>query len=431
MSTVVSRIKGLITPEPLTYVGGFAGTGKSTILPNILESLGFLPERVAFVAPTGKAAKVMRQKLKAQNYPNSNAGTIHSAIYRAKPAPIAQLESDLDEHDRALQEAIMESGGQRSAEVDKQKRLVDRLRKELALAYQEDKISFQLNPDSAIQMNDLIVVDESSMVGKRMADDLMAFGVPVLAMGDPGQLPPVEDEPGLTAGVPDFFLTEIHRQAADNPIIKLATLAREGKDLPFGDYGQGVEVIRRKSWDPVFDREDCPMFLVGTNKTRWRINQMLRQEFGIVEDPRERLGPQEGEPLIVTKNNRDNPGLVNGTECVALSSAELQQGDSTFTMSFEDDEGLRYVDKSVFQGTFEEHFTKRKNGFSCEDRAAYRARNRSINLDWGWALTGHKSQGSQWDDVVVIDESSVFREDEDRWLYTTITRAAKTLKVLR
>lgn len=430
MSTVVSRIKGLITPEPLTYVGGYAGTGKSTILPNILESLGFLPERVAFVAPTGKAAKVMRQKLKAQQYPKIDTGTIHSAIYRAKPAPIGQLEADLEEHENDLAEALMMSEGQPTAEVEKQRRLVNRLREELAMAYQEDKINFQLNPDSAIQMNDLIVVDEASMVGRRMARDLMEFGVPILALGDPGQLPPVEDEPGLTANAPDFFLTEVHRTAKDNPIIHLSMLAREGKDLPVKDYGGGVEVIKRRDFDPVFDFDTRPMFLVGTNKTRWKINQQLRDEFGITESPRERLGPQEGEPLIVCKNNRDNPGLVNGTECVALSSAEMHNGDAAFDLSFEDDEGLRYVDKRVFQGLFEEHYSKKKNGYSAPDRSAFRARKNAIQMDWAYAITVHKSQGSAWDDVVLIDESSVFRDDCDKHLYTGITRAAKTLKVL-
>ena len=82
-------------PTQLVRIDGFAGTGKSTILPFILDDLGFDPKTVGFVAPTGKAAKVMRTKLRDQKYANADARTIHSAIYRAKPAPVSKLEADL------------------------------------------------------------------------------------------------------------------------------------------------------------------------------------------------------------------------------------------------------------------------------------------------------------------------------------------------
>lgn len=429
---VVAKIRD---GQPLTTLTGYAGTGKSTILPCIIDTLGYNPETVAFVAPTGKAAKVMRTKLLAQGYPNPMTGTIHSAIYRAKPAPISQLEDDLEEHERGLAEAEMicrAEGGEPAKDPTcvKMKKLCLRLREELSSAYREDKINFQLNPDSSIGMASLIVVDEASMVGERMAKDLMDFGVPIFAMGDPGQLKPVEDKPGLLAGDPDFFLSEVHRQAADSPIIHLATLARQGKDLPVGKYGSEAQVLKRKDYDPVFDRENRPQFLIGMNKTRWKVNQMLREEMGVIDRAGDRVGPQVGEPLIVCKNNRENPNLVNGTECVATSDAELVHGEATLTLSFEDDGGVPYVGRRVFQGLFEEHFSKKPKGFTAPERTAWRARKNSIEMDWAYAITVHKSQGSQWDDVVLIDESSVFRDDADNHLYTGITRAAKTLTVL-
>ncbi len=435
MKVCVERLKGVITPEPLTYVAGYAGTGKSTILPFILDSLDFNPETVAFVAPTGKAAKVMRQKLRDQGYTHSQASTIHSAVYRAKPKPIEVLERELAEKEGELQslELLVKTSPSPKAlgEAIKMKKLVATLRHQLEEAYSEKDLSFQLNPDSSIQMAKLIVCDEASMVGSRMAADLMSFGVPILAMGDPGQLPPVKDEEGLTAGTPDYFLSEIHRQAADNPIIWLSKLAREGKDLPLGKHGDTVEVLPRKKYDPILDFDDRPMFLCGTNKTRWRINQMLREEFGFSEDARDRIGPQRGEPLIICKNVKDQPELVNGAECVALSSHPyLEKGESRFELSFEDEQGATHADKQVFQGLFEEHFSRRAGGFSCSSSEAYRARKRSIQIDWGFCITTHKSQGSQWADVVVIDESTVFGEDMDRHLYTSVTRAAETLKVL-
>lgn len=435
MKVCVDRLKGVISPEPLTYIGGFAGTGKSTILPFILESLGYQPETVTFCAPTGKAAKVMRQKLKAQSYPNANASTIHSAIYHAKPKPVEALERELAEKQGEFEElcilAKTENSPQLAGAIIKMRKLLATMREQLEDAYAEKDLAFQLNPDAAIQMSQLIVVDEASMVGARMAHDLMSFGVPILAMGDPGQLPPVKDDEGLTAGRPDIFLDEIHRQAADNPIIWLSKLAREGKDLPMGKHGETVEVLKRKAYDPILDFDTRPMFLVGTNKTRWRYNQMLREEFGFAEDVRDRTGPQRGEPLIITKNVKDHPNLVNGAECIALSSHDhLEEGESTFALNFEDEEGVAYENKKVFQGLFEEHFSRRAGGFSCPNSVAFRARKNSIQMDWGFALTVHKSQGSQWDHVVVNDESSVFGEDMDKHLYTAVTRAAETLKVL-
>lgn len=435
-TAVKEIVRSIKDGQPLTTLTGFAGSGKSTILPFILESLGHPPESVTFCAPTGKAAKVMRTKLKAQAYPNTSAGTIHSAIYRAKPAPISTLETDLYNHQEALSEALVicaNSGGDpaRDPVIIKQRKLVSRLQAELSAAYREDKINFQINPESAIQLSSLIVIDEASMVGSRMAADLMEFGVPIFAMGDPGQLPPVEDTVGLLADTPDFFLSEIHRQAKDNPIIHLATLAREGKDLPFRDYGGGVQVVRRKDYDQTFEFENRPQFIVGRNKTRWKINQQLREEFGYVERMGDRVGPQKGEPLLIKKNSREHPDLTNGTECTALSDATFNKGDATFQMSFESDDGVPYLDKTVFQGMFEEHFSRTPKGYTAPEQTAWRAMKRSIVADWAYAITCHSSQGSQWEDVVVIDESGAFRADEDKWLYTAVTRAAKTLTVLR
>jgi exodeoxyribonuclease-5 len=273
-----------------------------------------------------------------------------------------------------------------------------------------------------------------------MADDLMSFDVPVIAMGDPGQLPPVQDKPGLTRGRPDFFLTEIHRQAADNPIIQLATLARQGKDLPLGQHrdSSGVvraEVMYRSDFDPEpaiaaakaaregLEPENVPQVLVGTNRTRWRITRMFREGLP--------AGPIQGEPLIVRKNSKEHPALVNGTLATCVSErVTLEPGKVTCQMSFEDEDGATYADKAVFQGLFEEHYTTKKNSFSSDNRSAYKAKMRSIQLDWAYALTVHNYQGSQADHVILIDESSSFREDADKHLYTGITRAAETLKVL-
>lgn len=434
--TVVSRLRGAY-PEKLTYIGGYAGTGKSTILPFILEDLGFDPHKVAFCAPTGKAAKIMRNKLRAQAYPNSIATTIHSAIYRAKPAPVAQLESELYAH-QVDRDKLIKSGGD-VASLERINRAIQRLEADLENVYIEDKINFQLNVDSPIALAEVIVVDESSMVGWQMAQDLLSFGVPVIAMGDPGQLPPVGDKPGLTAGDPDFFLTEIHRQAADNPIIHLATLARTGRDLPRGEYRDPAGVLRAEvayrtdydvDWvvdayhDRIKDPEaESPQVLCGTNKTRWKVTRMVREGLPV--------GPIGGEPLIVRKNSKEHPALVNGALVTCLSEeVTLRPGQTACRMSFMDEDGATYQDKAVFQGLFEEHYTTKKNSFTTDSRSAYKAKQRLIQLDFAAALTVHNYQGSQSDHIVLIDESSSFREDADKHLYTGITRAAETIKIL-
>jgi len=441
---ITSLLKGTSAP-PLVRIDGFAGTGKSTILPFILEDLGYEPNHVAFVAPTGKAAKVMRTKLRAQRYPNCITSTIHSSIYRAKPAPVARLEADLAAHKEKLaeitQEIHLEYYSHDDAapklnlnehrEVVTQRKLIERLEKELDNAYDEDKLSFQINPDAAIQMAQLIVVDEFSMVGTRMADDLMSFGVPILAMGDPGQLPPVEDEDFLATFKPDFFLSEIHRQAADNPIIHLSKLAREGEDLPYGDYGNGVVVMDRRDYDYTDGFDNRPQFICGKNDTRWRITQMLRKDFGFTPNEREVVGPRKGEPVIVKKNHKDYPNLVNGSDCIARADFNLEYGKASGLFSFEDDEGVRYDQRMVFQGKFEEHFSRKAGKYTGAKPVTYRAIKRDLVMDWNYVITAHSSQGSQWDNVVVIDESPVFRKDANRWLYTAVTRAAESLIVLR
>ncbi len=440
ITTVAGRLKGDF-PEPLSYIAGYAGSGKSTILPFLLQEVGYDPHRVAFMAPTGKAAKVMRKKLSAQDFPNRIATTIHSAIYRTRPAPVQQLEQELFEHQENLQAYLAEGGLQDSDRARRLIRAINNLEADLQRLYIEDKFHFQLNVDSAIANAQVIVVDEASMVGEGMTQDLMSFGVPIIAMGDPGQLPPIGDKPGMTANRPDFFLTEVHRQAADNPIIHLATLARQGKDLPLGDYHDPAGLLRarvmmRRDYDPepligqwrdaIANGEteaNLAQVIVGTNRTRFRITQMFRQ--GLPK------GPTQYEPLIVRKNSREHPGLVNGALAHCQSEyVELETGKVTCQMSFQDEDGTSYKDMTVYQGLFEEHHSGKKNGISADQRSAWRAKQRSIHLDYAYALTVHNFQGSQADHVVLIDESASFRDDADKHLYTGLTRAAETITVL-
>lgn len=446
---VVNRLRA-DKPPATTYIGGFAGTGKSTILPFVLDDTGIDPKDIMFLAPTGKAAKIMSRKLRDQGFGNTVARTIHSAIYKTKPAPIAQLENELRDlqHQRDVLMEEAHCGASNQNEMRALLQQISMVEANLDNVYREDEMNFQLNHDSILSLAKLCVVDEASMVGRKMAADLKQFGVPILAMGDPGQLPPVGDDPGLTAGDPDFFLTEIHRQAADNPIIKLATLARRGRELPLGEHRDPDGVVRarvmyRSDFDAgeiadqfqerlrrlqtgevtIEDANPIPQVLCGTNKTRWRSTRMFRE--GLPP------APVYGEQLIVRKNFREYQNLVNGALVNCTShDAVMVPGRTSLSMTFRDDDGVDYENLQVFQGLFEEHYTTKKNNFSSDSRSAWQARKRLVQLDYAAVLTVHNYQGSQADHVVLIDESNCFREDADKHLYTGLTRAAETITVL-
>lgn len=429
---------GVDTTADSFYLGGYAGSGKTSILPTIIEALGLDPKSVAFGAPTGKAAKVMSGKLKAFGMPVS-AATIHSLIYVPNREKIEMLLDNKEKLSAKIHEAQVAMNQYREQkEEDSVKRMKDyisTMKVEIAKMDAElddlyDKSSgpsFSLNPNSQLTKFRLVVIDEASMVGQDMARDLKSFGVPVLAIGDPGQLPPVGALPGLCVGDPDFFLSEIHRQARDNPIIRLSQIVRQGGLLKVShSSGDGlVEILRRRDDSATYDMDREAQVLVGTNKKRWRITKRLRREMGYVED-----GPYEGEPLIICRNSRRFPELVNGTFVECAETIDMAEGASMFEMDVIVPDSGNKLRIPVCQGLLEENYLLRKGAASCSKDAAFRAKTKYEHVDFGHTITVHKSQGSQWDDVIVHDESGVFRDEASKWLYTAVTRAAERLTVV-
>lgn len=336
---------------------GYAGTGKSTLARHVAEHVA---GEVAFAAFTGKAALVMRSK------GCKDARTLHSLIYRA-------TDSETEEP------------------------------------------TFVLNDDSDAATAKLIVIDECSMVDEELGRDLLSFGTKVLVLGDPAQLPPIKGGGFFTEGEPDAMLTEVHRQAAGNPIIRLSMTIREGGRLERGVYG-GSRVVGRDGLDPSLVT-GADQVLVGMNKTRRAYNARLRQLRGFSGDL-----PQSGEKLVCLRNNRKK-GLLNGALFTVKSAGALRRGKVRMLVvpedSAEDSDGKIQrvgVIPQFFDGT--------------EGDIPYALRKDSDEFDYGYALTVHKAQGSQWDDVVLFDESFAFREHRARWLYTGVTRAAKTLTLV-
>ena len=346
---------------------GYAGTGKTTLARHLAEGV---EGDVLFAAFTGKAAQVLRSR------GASKATTIHSLIYRPRG------EEAVEDEETGKTEVLP---------------------------------MFSLNRQSPVSKAALIIIDECSMVDEELGSDLLSFGVPVLVLGDPGQLPPVSGGGFFTEHEPDILLEEIHRQALDNPIIELARQVREGGQVMIGDYGDTAKVIPKGkvSADLVLEADQV---LVGTNRTRRRYNQRLR-ELKEYEGPL----PAAGDKLVCLRNDT-RKGLLNGSLWQVTSAARTVKPFMNILIRAEDDGIDRHSAKvKLLKAAFEQP----------EVEVPWQTKRRYDDFDYGYALTVHKAQGSQWDEVVLFDEGYAFREHKERWLYTAITRAAEKLTIVK
>jgi len=346
---------------------GYAGTGKTTLARHLAEGVD---GDVLFAAFTGKAAQVLRSK------GASKASTIHSLIYRPRG------EETVEDEETGKKEVLP---------------------------------MFSLNRQSPVSEASLIIIDECSMVDEELGRDLLSFGTQVLVLGDPGQLPPVSGGGFFTEHEPDILLEEIHRQALDNPIVELARQVREGSQLMIGDYGDAAKVIPKSqvNSDLVLDADQV---LVGTNRTRRRYNERLRELKGF-DGPL----PASGDKLVCLRNDPAK-GLLNGSLWQVTSAPRTVKRTMNLLIRAEDEGVERHSAKvKLLKDAFEDP----------ETEVPWQLKRRHDDFDYGYALTVHKAQGSQWDDIVLFDESYAFREHRDRWLYTAITRAAESIVIVK
>ncbi|NEH72321.1 ATP-dependent DNA helicase [Rhizobium leguminosarum] len=346
--------------RPVFRIFGYAGTGKTTLARHFAEQVD---GRVHYAAFTGKAAMVMRKN------GCENATTIHSTIYNF----------DLDET--------------------------------------TGRTSFKLKPKFELQGIKLFIIDECSMVDEDLGKDLLSFGIPVLVLGDPAQLPPVKGGGFFTNADPDVMLTEIHRQAQENPILRAATAVREGRPIKYGNYG-ALQIIGRGEVTAELVKS-ADQVLVGINKTRTAYNERLRELAGY----KTRM-PEPGDILVALKND-STLGVFNGGLWKVLALNKQSKGslnDLCVRMSVKslDFDNAAPVDVRVR----EEFFQGRGH------EVDWRELRGTQQFDFGYALTVHKSQGSQWQNVCLFDESSTFGADRGRHLYTGITRASETLTIV-
>lgn len=337
-------------------VFGYAGTGKTTLARHFAENVD---GDVCYAAFTGKAALMM------QKNGCVGARTIHSLIY--------------------------------TAEVDKK----------------TGEVYFHLNRNNSI-LNDaaLLIVDECSMVDEKMARDLLSFKKPILVLGDPAQLPPVSGAGYFTDAEPDVMLTEIHRQAEENPIIYLATQVRNGTYPDFGEYGDSRVLSKISSQDAL----SADQIIAGRNVTRDDMNRKIRKLLKLDPD-----SPVVNDKLICTKNDHDI-GIFNGGMFTIEQILAQKYKTNFMHMRLErmDEEGLPVLVK-VHKSFF----------FDDVSKPDWKMLKGSQEFDYGYCITCHKSQGSQWGNVLIQDESWCFKDVWERWLYTAITRASDKVTIVR
>lgn len=382
----------------VTTIGGYAGTGKTFLIGEIRNEIQkhYPRATVAFCTFTGKASAVLASKLEAVNSigPSDYVGTIHRLIYKPK----TRYDTKLNAH------VIM---GWTRKEFDD-------------------------------MVYDLIIIDEASMVSKEIWNDLRSYDVPIIAVGDHGQLGPVSDTTFNLMKKPEHILTEIHRQAKDSPIIKLSQMAREEGQIPFNSvFSKDPAVLKipwngslcKKIWRSIqFDANT--MCICGFNISRNYINRMIRKKAGYTNTP-----PYPGERIVCLKNNREL-GIMNGqTGTVYFLMPEKYK--NTFRITFQPDSSPEFVEAFTDGSTFDQVTYTIYGGDESRDKklnryAAMHELGGVNNFDYGYCISVHKSQGSEWDRIILFEQRNRYQDDEQfaRWLYTAVTRAKTKLLII-
>lgn len=345
------------------FLAGFAGTGKTTIA-NTIAGRCVPGHRVVYIAPTGKAASRLRQK------GCKNAKTLHQFIYNVRGE-----DEDGD--------PIFVSKG----------------------ALEETPL--------------LIVLDEASMIGEWDQRKLLEHNIPVLALGDIGQVPPVKAVAAYTEANVDVLLTDIERTDADSNIVRASMFVRAGKRLPVREYDDVRVRERYTDSDLVEHAGEDAQIICSFNKTRIAMNTRVRTALGFKGDL-----PNIGEKVVCTFNQHGF-NFMNGEQGIVIGFGTIPDAERE-----DDDEiGMTIVLKSLTDGKTR---TVKFNPLSFDRNFEVRTEaQKSVGgFDYGFALTVHKSQGNEWDKVFVFEE--IMRgNDYAKMMYTAITRAVKRLTIIR
>ena len=368
--------------QKYTVIAGYAGAGKSTLVRFIIEALHVPEEQVCFATFTGKAAQVLLKK------GNMNVSTLHKLLYKSFPKPDGTF-----------------------------------------VRIPVEEIPYKV-----------VVVDEVSMAPKALMDLLFTYDVHIICLGDPFQLPPIDkNDDNHLLDNPHIFLDEIMRQAQESEIIRLSMAIRQGLPIKEG-HGNEVIVLSNSELNTGMLKW-ADQILCGTNAKRIDINSQMRGLLGKVGEP------QDGDKIICTRNywdvcaDNEDP-LINGTigtlknsfnSCNYIPKYMGGGKIDTVITDFIADSGSYFnkleVDRTMFSTG------KPTLDWKTSFKLSKNPKTRNLiplEFDYGYCITGHKSQGSEYEKVLVIEERYPFdREEHLRWLYTCCTRASEKLVLIK
>ena len=413
-------------PKKYFVLAGRAGTGKSSIVKMAVENLA-INGVVAFIAPTGKASMVMRKK------GILDAITMHKLIYIPKEE-LEQRQREAAKPKFSIFNSNRISINEISSRIDAGEDAQDIFAGDIesrrtiaATRMPKSEISFIKKDKEELQGIKLIVCDEASLINDEQITDLESFEIPVLYIGDHHQLPPVKGSNSRITN-PDFVLEKIHRQGGDSPIISLASdiiddpSPRIKLDSIIRKYAKSTEIAVVSPTDiiegfPEFYR-NSDQILCSTNHLRDLLNQSCRFINGFKGN-----NPVVGDKLMCTRNNYEHK-LVNGLQGYVREIKKINKLQGTFVFDFDTEAG--YVVKDIVASLVP--FYPPETFSEAVERYHNKARSEIDYFDFGYACTVHKSQGSEWDNVLYIQSFS--HPNELRQMhYTAITRAAKFITI--
>ena len=392
-------------------ISGAAGTGKTRLIHEIIADLGLSPAEVRIVAPTNKACEVLREKLPSGLGFRQYVSTFHSLIYKYRPP-----------------------------------------------TYEGEDMVFATVGTKPMQEGvKLIICDEASMLTD-IAVDALESHCRTLYLGDAAQLPPVIVEGDTPEGArapksssvldsPDAELTVIHRQSGGSSILEAAALVRQGEQLQATLWDDDATQVLQEA-DGHVNRatfrqllRDSDAVLVAKNVTRVRVNQIIRQLRGFEQSPSDWL-PKPGELLVATERTSDReypgqPPISNGQQLVVdrvvgiVERTKISTGEPVECIEieahFQSDltkRGRWVISREMLLG---HHVV----GDKVITKSIAGMRSGVLRCDWGYALTVHKAQGSEWGRVVIVDHGGYDRVSEREWYYVALTRARTTVTVVR
>lgn len=363
--------------KPYFSYTGPAGSGKTTMIKHFIEILGLETHEYIAAAYVGKAVMVLSQ----QGLP---ATTIHSLIYKVFMEPLVDENGD----------PVKDDSGKQKYKL---------------------KFALKTHLNSNIK---LIIIDEASMVNDTLKDDILSFGVPVVFIGDMNQLPPIFGVSSAMAN-PDAELKHIMRQEEGNKIIQLSQMILHDEPIPCGTYGSSRvmdEIEMSKNLLTDYD-----IIICGKNTTREMFNQIIREN--ILKIPKKE--PVIGDKIICRQNDWDRfigdisltNGVIGFIEDIDYSHSNSKRLFIDFRPDFleESFKGL-YLDRKYIVLPYE---AKQKYGISKYEK-----------FEYGYCITAHLSQGSQYDRVLFIDEPFYDTDTTRKLRYTAITRAVKSIDII-